>query len=99
MAREKRKRLRRYLEYRALIDFEDGSPLRACLLADVSETGARLKLEAPGIMPNQFTLLLAGAGNARRRCDVVWNTGRQLGVRFLPPSSEPPLCLSVALDV
>ena len=99
MAREKRKRLRRYLEYRALIDFEDGSPLRACLLADVSETGARLKLEVPGSVPNQFTLLLAGAGNARRRCDVVWNTGRQLGVRFLPPSSEPPLCLSVALDV
>jgi PilZ domain len=99
MAREKRKQLRRYLEYRALIDFEDGSPVRACLLADVSETGARLKLDAPGIMPNQFLLVLAGAGNVRRRCDVVWSSGRQLGVRFLRPSDEPPLCLSVALDV
>ena len=99
MAREKRKQLRRYLEYRAHIDLEDGSPLRACLLADVSETGARLKLDAPGTMPKQFMLLLAGAGNACRRCDVIWNSGRQLGVRFLPASDEPPLCLSVALDV
>jgi PilZ domain-containing protein len=98
MAREKRKQLRRYLEYRALIDFEDGSPVRACLLADVSKNGARLKLDAPGTLPNQFVLLLAGAGNVRRRCDVVWRAGRQLGVRFLPPSDEPPLCLSVVLD-
>jgi hypothetical protein len=99
MAREKRKQLRRYLEYRAHIDFEDGSPLRACLLADVSETGARLKLDAPSIMPNQFMLLLAGGGNARRRCRVVWRSGRQLGVRFMSLADETPLCLSVALDV
>jgi len=99
MAREKRKRLRRYLEYRAHIDFGDGSPFRACVLADVSETGARLTLDAPGVMPTQFMLLLAaGAGKVRRRCDVVWMSGRQLGVRFLPPSDEPPLVLSVALD-
>jgi hypothetical protein len=102
MAREKRKQLRRYLEYRAHIDFGDGSPARACLLADVSETGARLTLDGPSmpsIMPTQFMLLLAGAGNARRRCRVVWSDGRQLGVRFMRLSDEP-LCLSVpvALD-
>src|SRR5262245_37173150 len=99
MAREKRKQRRQYLEYRAHIDLGDGSPVRPCLLADVSEKGARLKLETPGIMPNQFMLLLAaGAGNVRRRCDVVWVSGRQLGVRFRP-ANEIPLCLSVALDV
>lgn len=97
MAREKRRQLRRYLEYRAHIDFGDGSPVRACVLADVSEIGARLKLDVPGTMPSQFMLLLAGAGNVRRHCDVVWASGRQLGVRFL--SDEPPLCLSVTLDV
>lgn len=98
MSREKRKRLRRYLEYRAHIDFGDGSPLRACLLADVSDSGARLTLDVPGVMPNRFTLLLAGAGNARRCCSVVWIRGRQLGVRFVPLSEQTPLCLSVALD-
>ncbi len=98
MARQTRKELRRNLEYRAHIDFGDGSPVRACVLADVSETGARLKLDVPGATPRQFMLLLAGAGNVRRRCDVVWASGRQLGVRFLPPSDEPPLCLSVVLD-
>lgn len=96
MARQKRKELRRHLEYRAHIDFGDGSPVRACVLADVSETGARLKLHVPGATPRQFMLLLAGAGNVRRHCDVVWASGRQLGVRFLP--DEPPLCLSVVLD-
>lgn len=99
MAREKRKQLRRYLEYRAHIDLGDGSPARACLLADVSETGARIKLDAPSMMPSQFMLLLAGAGNARRRCGVVWASGRQLGVRFLSPAEETPLCLTVMLDV
>jgi PilZ domain len=98
MPREKRKQLRRYLEYRAHIDLGDGSPARACRLADVSETGARLTLDAPGIMPNQFMLLLAGGGNARRHCRVVWSSGRQLGVRFMSLADETPLCLSVALD-
>jgi PilZ domain len=98
MPRQTRKELRRHLEYRAHIDFGDGSPVRACVLADVSETGARLKLQVPGATPRQFMLLLAGAGSVRRHCDVVWASGRQLGVRFLPPSDEPPLCLSVVLD-
>ena len=101
MAREKRKQRRRYLEYRAHIDFGDGTPARACLLADVSETGARLTLDArsmPNIMPTQFMLLLAGGRNARRHCRVVWSTGRQLGVRFMSPADETPLCLSVTVD-
>jgi len=43
MAGEKRSSRRKSLKYPARIDAGDGSPLRDCVLSDVSETGASLR--------------------------------------------------------
>jgi len=45
-------------------------------MTDVSDSGARIEIEAPQPIPNRFTLLLTGNGSARRKCRMVWRKPR-----------------------
>jgi PilZ domain len=67
-----------------LICSEDGKPIGACHLCDVSATGARLAL-APRVLaklPEEFILVLAKQGKVNRRCRIVWRSQDAVGVRF-----------------
>ena len=63
----------------------DGTWRRACIIEDVSKTGARLTVEdsIEGLNLKEFFLLLSTTGLAYRRCELAWVNGEQLGVRFL----------------
>jgi len=78
-----RKSTRRPLRYAAKIDAEDGSPPAACIILDISQTGAKLFATTAPDTPDEFTLLL---GAAARKCRVVWRKERQLGVQFFTPA-------------
>jgi hypothetical protein len=80
---EKRMMRRHQLRYAAWVAVGDSSPAKGCTVADVSETGARLELDAPGELPKEFWLLLSRDGKVRRRCEVVWQSGDQVGARYL----------------
>lgn len=80
---EMRKRRRHTLRYAAWVAIGDSSPAKGCVVADVSETGARLELQVPGDVPKEFWLLLSRNGRVRRRCEVVWQTGDQVGARYM----------------
>jgi PilZ domain len=80
---EKRRMRRHPLRYAAWVAVGDDTPAKGCTVADVSETGARLELESPGDLPKEFWLLLSRDGKVRRRCEVVWQTGDQVGARYL----------------
>jgi hypothetical protein len=84
MQKENRKRPRRRFRYLAHVAFGDGSPIRQCTLLDVSETGARITIDISDTMPAEFALLLASGGAARRWCNVVWQSGSEIGVLFVP---------------
>jgi PilZ domain-containing protein len=77
---ELRRSARRTVRYPARIDAGNGSPVLACTLADISQTGARLVVALGSDPPDEFSLLLGGAS---RRCRVVWRSEKQVGVRFL----------------
>ncbi len=96
MAGEKRSSRRKSLKYPARIDAGDGSPLRDCVLSDVSETGARLVLKDDGEVPEHFTLLFGTQGAAPRSCRIAWRDGAELGLEFNkePRSIQPPLLRS-----
>jgi len=98
--RELRKQTRRQFHYPAQVDLGDGSPLRTCQLADVSQSGARLSIVSPESLPEQFALLLAREGGTRRWCVVAWRSEMQVGVRFVsgPPPRLQPID-AVTLDV
>jgi PilZ domain len=63
----------------------DGTWRRDCMMVDVSQTGARLRVEGSveGLDLKEFFLLLSSTGLAFRRCQMVRVTGDQIGVRFL----------------
>ena len=63
----------------------DGTWRRACILEDISETGAKLTVEGSveGLHLKEFFLLLSSTGLAYRRCELAWVNGDQIGVNFL----------------
>jgi hypothetical protein len=65
----------------------DGTWRRDCMMVDVSQTGARLRVEGSlnGLDLEEFFLLLSSTGLAYRRCRMVRLAGDQIGVEFLKP--------------
>jgi len=68
----------------------DGTWRRDCLMVDVSQTGARLRVEGSieGLDLKEFFLLLSSTGLAYRRCRLVRLSGDQIGVEFLKPATK-----------
>jgi hypothetical protein len=79
---ELRGKPRRQFHYNANILIEGDTTPHPCAIADISETGARLQLEADCELPERFILLLTKSGEARRHCRVVWRDGLFVGAEF-----------------
>lgn len=79
---ENRKLRRVNLRLPVTIDAGEGTPLRNCTMIDVSEAGAKLRIDAPAVIPDEFVIWLSREGFPRRRCKVVWRTNNELGVAF-----------------
>jgi hypothetical protein len=76
----KRLNPRRPFRHTAWIITKDWEPLE-CSIEDVSNSGARLK--ATGLkVPEEFSLRLGENGSVGRKCQVVWRSEDELGVRF-----------------
>lgn len=52
-----------------------------CFVRDLSETGARLSLSDPLPLPKQFKLVLNDG--TIHGCEIMRNTGKEIGVRFV----------------
>ena len=78
---DKRSAKRQPVKYTAWIAPKPGD-FHGCVLADVSDTGARIKVEDSDNIPDRFMLLLAKNAKARRPCLVVWRKPKELGVHF-----------------
>jgi PilZ domain len=83
---ELRRKPRRPFHYGAKILVDKNTSPIICMIADISECGARLLLDHDAELPDKFILLLSETGGARRRCRKVWRTGLTLGVEF--PSDD-----------
>ena len=81
----KRKAVRRAIRYTAWVVREGGNEPTGCVVADVSNTGARLRFEATDAIPDDFTLMLSRRGVPKRSCHVVWRTPTEIGAVFPPP--------------
>ena len=61
-----------------------------CTVRDLSETGARLVIEAPMAVPDRFTLHVEVRG-FKVDCERVWSKGLMMGVRFTGPKAPSRL--------
>src|SRR5437588_12288505 len=84
---------RRRMKLDARIHNSGGSTTFPCVMLDMSSTGARIQLNMPTEIPNEFTLLLSQNGEVRRRCRIVWQSGDVVGVRFIACVTSGPLSL------
>lgn len=78
---EHRRATRRRALKGAQIIFNEGSSVIDCVVRDLSETGAKLKIPSPIGVPDTFTLSVQG-DNTRRKCRVAWRRATELGVAF-----------------
>src|SRR3984893_10654644 len=88
MTVDRRRSPRQALGRDVLMYAEDGKPIGACHLCDVSATGARLAM-TPRVLaklPDGFILVLAKQAKVHRRCRIVWRGHDAVGVRF---SNQP----------
>ena len=94
MGWDKRKAKRVHLDHerRATLLGADGTWRRDCILVDVSETCARLRIDgSPDVLrAREFFLLLSSTGLAFRRCELVRLEGSEAGVHFLGPGGSRP---------
>ena len=60
---------------------KDAAPL-PCVIEDISESGARIKLDYEGDFPPEFFPLLTANGATRRRCRLAWRDGAIAGIEF-----------------
>jgi len=79
---ELRKKRRRQFDYDAKILKGKDVPILGCSISDISDSGARLNLEADVELPDTFVLLLTPNGGARRHCRLIWRDGLTVGVKF-----------------
>ncbi|WP_183258061.1 PilZ domain-containing protein [Bradyrhizobium sp. CIR48] len=82
--KRKAKRVHFEHEYRASLVGSDGAWQRDCVILDISETGARLRIEgSPDVLKTrEFFLSLSRMGLVFRRCELVRLDGAEVGVRF-----------------
>ena len=59
-----------------------GLATRRCVIADVSNSGVRLIVDASVVIPREFELIPA-KGAPGRRCEIKWRNATQLGAAFL----------------
>lgn len=84
MSSNRRKSVRRAIGYGATILASDGSWSRKCRIIDISQSGAKLGLDQPADLPQDFLLALSQRARPTRRCRVVWTANDQVGVQFEP---------------
>jgi hypothetical protein len=80
---ERRKGARQSIDLFAFVRSIEGSKLLArCKILDLSEEGARLRLDCPADVPQRFLLVMSTDGRAFRRCQVKWRSATEVGVQF-----------------
>lgn len=79
---EKRQKPRQIFHYNARISSEPNAPQIKCMITDVSSGGAHIVLENAQELPAKFLLLFTPTGYPRRKCNLIWHTGTDIGVEF-----------------
>jgi hypothetical protein len=81
---------RRKLKIPVIVFLENGERITQAHTLDVSQGGAKLKLDRSVDLPEQFLITLSERGEVQRLCRLVWRTAGEIGVRFIEPARPGP---------
>jgi PilZ domain len=84
---DSRKSTRRPVRHGSWIFVGANTPLIPCVLLDVSDSGARLKVDPATELPADFILVLSRDKRLNRRCRMIWRDEGMVGATFVTPKS------------
>ena len=79
---EQRRALRRRVLKAGLVAYNERHSTLSCTVRDISDTGARVRVDGSVSAPETFELIIQIDG-LEASCEVVWRNGNEVGVRFL----------------
>jgi hypothetical protein len=79
----KKRETRKSLRQSGWITLDGGFAARACLVEDMSSTGAKITVEDNNTLPAKLKLAFSRDARTGRNCEVVWRRGRTFGVKFV----------------
>ena len=79
----KKREARKSLRQPAWITLEGGFARRACVVEDLSSSGAKITVEDDNTLPAKLRLAFTRDARGGRPCEVVWRRGRTSGVKFV----------------
>jgi hypothetical protein len=79
----KKREARKSLRQPGWITLDGGFAARACVVEDLSESGARVTVEDNNTLPAKLRLAFTRDARGGRACEVVWRRGRSVGVKFV----------------
>ena len=83
MPAKRRLARRTYLDRTAWVSLNRERAPVECMVADISEIGAKIVVKLNMEIPQEFDLLLTPDGLVRRRCGVVWQSSDEIGLTFI----------------
>jgi hypothetical protein len=82
MRRERRQNFRVEWNSAGEIELGDGGPALLCIVANLSNGGAKIGGVIAATLPDEFMLSLVPGVEPARKCRVTWRADNELGVRF-----------------
>jgi hypothetical protein len=81
--KDPRKHKRQTFGMDAVLRLNNDTLPEACLVIDISQGGAGLRVDRPDKLPEKFVLLLSDNGSVRRGCHIFGWSESEIGVRFI----------------
>ena len=75
--------VRRSVQQTGWVTLEGGFATRACVVHDLSTTGAKLTVSDASVLSGRVRLAFWRDASKSRKCQVVWRRGRSFGVKFV----------------
>jgi PilZ domain len=96
---DSRKATRRPVRHGSWIFVAANTPLIPCVLLDVSESGARVKVDPATELPTDFILVLSRDKRLNRRCRMIWRDEGMVGATFVTPDSIKKAAREPSVDM
>ena len=82
-AAKKKRETRKSVRQSAWMTLDGGFATRACVVIDLSTTGAKVEVDDIGTAPASFRLAFSRDARSGQRCKVIWRRGKTMGVKFI----------------
>jgi hypothetical protein len=82
-AKQQQKRAtRKSVQQSAWIVLDGGFAARPCTVIDLSDSGAKIRVDDPSSVNSKLRLSFSRDGRKGRSCEVAWRRGSTLGLKF-----------------